>query len=110
MELLNYDLGMPAGPSGLLVAAHTTENLPRIILTCMVTYAVTLAIYRFYLHPLRAFPGPRLAAFTFWLTVIFPCSESPMLTYMPGMSSTMTLFSGDSTSFKFVDYTNDTDL
>ncbi|GFN16855.1 cytochrome P450 [Aspergillus tubingensis] len=66
MELLNYDLGMPAGPSGLLVAAHTTENLPRIILTCMVTYAVTLAIYRFYLHPLRAFPGPRLAAFTFW--------------------------------------------
>ncbi|GKZ49379.1 hypothetical protein AbraIFM66951_001785 [Aspergillus brasiliensis] len=68
MGLSNHDPGMPVGPSGLLIAALalTTENLPRTILTCMAFYTITLAIYRLHLHPLRSFPGPRLAALTFW--------------------------------------------
>lgn len=34
------------------------------ILIC--TYVIGLAAFRLFLHPLRAFPGPRLAALTVW--------------------------------------------
>ncbi len=32
----------------------------------LITYVVTLAVSRVYLSPLARFPGPRLAALSFW--------------------------------------------
>lgn len=36
-----------------------------IVLICL--YIIVVAIYRLYLSPLAKFPGPRLAALTFWV-------------------------------------------
>ena len=36
------------------------------ILCSLIVYCIYIAINRLYLHPLASFPGPRLAALTFW--------------------------------------------
>lgn len=42
-----------------------------IVATAIVSVATLTAIYRIYLHPLRAFPGPRLAAMSVFYSLYY---------------------------------------
>src|ERR1700753_1185421 len=37
-----------------------------LLLSATICYLLCLTVYRFYLSPVAKFPGPRLAALTFW--------------------------------------------
>lgn len=40
-------------------------------------YGMYLVVYRLFLHPLRKFPGPRLAAATYWYEVYYEWFKGP---------------------------------
>jgi hypothetical protein len=41
-------------------------TLAAILVAGYLSYNIALALYRILVHPLRSFPGPRLAAATYW--------------------------------------------
>jgi hypothetical protein len=53
-------------------------TLPAIFI---ITYWVWLAIYRLYLSPLAAFPGPKLAAMTTWYDFYYEVIKDGQFTF-----------------------------
>lgn len=50
----------------LLLQANSSMFLPLLCVAVCVTYGIGLVVYRWFLSPISHFPGPRLAAMTFW--------------------------------------------
>lgn len=46
--------------------SSSSVSLPIVALLIWIAYIVGLAIYRIYLSPIAKFPGPKLAALTYW--------------------------------------------
>jgi hypothetical protein len=57
----------------LLSAVTQLRNKDILIFCCLayVCYLICLAIYRLFLSPIAKFPGPKLAALTYWIEAYY---------------------------------------
>ena len=52
----------------------------------LVCYLSWTVIYRLYISPISKFPGPRLAALTFWFVTLSPFQSVMLFLYTPSSS------------------------
>lgn len=72
------ELLLPGSPSSLLVTVLGATTL------LSTAYLIYLAVYRLYLSPIAGFPGPRLAALTYWYEFWYDVVAEPEYTYKIG--------------------------
>lgn len=62
-------------PSTMLISTSATLLGLTTAAAILLCYLSWITIYRLHLSPISSFPGPRLAALTFWSVIIFPYSS-----------------------------------
>lgn len=57
---------LPPSPAAMSIMSFSTVATMMAIAAILLFYVVSTAVYRLFLSPIAKFPGPRLAALTFW--------------------------------------------
>ena len=59
------------------LASFDLSDIHIVVIACFIPlcYAATVAIWRLYFSPIAQFPGPKLAALTYWYEFYFDCIQ-----------------------------------
>ena len=58
-------------------ASHHPVRLCLAAIAIQLVYLIVLGVYRLYFHPLNKFPGPKLAALTYWYQTYYDLLKAP---------------------------------
>lgn len=59
------------------ILAISSSNLLLLSILSLAGYGIVLAVYRLLFHPLSRFPGPKLAAATYWRSFYYDILQGP---------------------------------